>query len=243
MSDEKKEQEGEKVDKAEWDKARQEVEQVKANYEKEKQQREAIETENATIATQLEETQLQIEELKNQIAVKEEGKSDIELDPDLVDKNVIKSITQMKSQLKAANDELKELKSYAEKHKQAEEQREAKTREDRIVNKMCDALDGKFNPKYRNDAIALAKRLVEERKEKPVQDGVDAMILMEKCYKQLSEAEKPKDEVPTDTGDGGITPPASSRKPGTVEEVLADMKENKEWLEAPLGEGGLEPMI
>lgn len=243
MSEDKKEQEGEKVDKAEWDKTRQEAEQYKANYEKEKQQREAIEVENATIASRLEETQLQIEELKSQIAAKEDGKSDIELDPDLVDKNVIKSITQLKSQLKSANDELRGLKSYAEKHRQAEEKREAKTREDKIVNKMCDSLDAKFSPKYRNDAISLAKKLVKEGKEKPVEDGVDAMILMEKCYKQLSETEKPKENVPTDTGDGGVTPPASSRKQGTVEEVLADMKQNKEWLDAPLGEGGLEPLF
>lgn len=228
MSEEQKpeEKQEEKVDKDEWDKSRQELEQVQANYEK-------ATAENAAITEQLESKQLEIDSLNESIKAKEEQKSDIELDPDMVDKNVIKSITQMKSELKSAKDELKDLKSYAAEHKQVEQQRAEKVAEDDAVRRMCEAIEEDYDPQHRNEAIALAKKLVKDGKEPPVSDGIDGMKLMRKCYKQLSEKAKPED-VPTDKGGGGGPSPPSTRKEGTEEEVLADMKKDQSWRDDPV---------
>jgi hypothetical protein len=228
--------------KEDWDEVQQKIQQAEANAKKAKEEaeaaaadKEAIAAENAAYADQLEATQSKIEELKSQLKANEEKKEELQLDPDQTEPNVIKAITQLTATNKALQKELGEVKSYAEQHKQKEQQREAKSQEDAIVSQMCDHLDGKFDPKFRNDAIAMAKNLVKNGKEKAVTNGVEAMILMEKCYTQLSDKSKPKDSVNTDTGDGGITTPSGAPKQGTTQEVLADMRKDKSWLDEPLG--------
>lgn len=240
MSDDK-EQKNQEDFKAEWDKQKQETQQAEANYQKAEAEKQTVVAENAAIAEQLEANQLRMAELEAQVKAQKDAKTDPDFDPDLVDKNVIRELTQARADRKELLEKVANLEGKATAYEQTEQKREAKTAEDAAVNKICGKLDEEFGPQFRNDAIALATKLVKEGKEKPVADGIDATHLMRKCYTQLSkEANSDKSER-TDTGDGGTVIPPVPGKAGTTEEVLADMRQNKSWLSEPLGTG--EPDI
>lgn len=210
-----------------WDTARQEKEQAEANYTK------AV-AENEAVTEQLTSQQTKIAELEQQITAKKEDTPYPDIDPDLTDKNVIKSITQMKAELKTAHDELGVLKKYAEAHRTSEEQRQAQVYQDMLIEKMCRPLDEEFGVKHRNTAKALADKLVEEGREKKPADAIDASILMRKCYIEVSKEPDKTDPVRTDSGGGGVPPPPGKKKAGTNEEVFADMKQDTSWRNEPI---------
>jgi len=229
--------------KEQWDKQKQETQQAEANYQKAVEEKQAVVAEKTAISEQLEANQLKLVELQEKAKAAEDAKKDTDFDPDLVDGNVIKELTQARADRKMLLEEVEKLKGKASTYEQTEQQRANKVAEDLAVKKMCDAIeaDSNYGPQFRNDAIALATKLVKDGKEKPVVDGIDGMILMKKCYKQLSEKAKPDESVRTDTGDGGTVTPATTGKTGDVAEVLTDMRENKSWLTESIGTG--EPDI
>lgn len=228
--DKKPEEKEDKEDfKTKWDTERQEREQIQANYEK-------AAAENQAITEQLEANQLQITELEEQLKAKEEQKTYPELDDELVDKNVIKSITELRAQVKGLTDQNAELTKYAENHKKVEEQRAADANQERLINKMCKPLDEEFGANHRNAARKLAESLVTEGKEKKPEDAIDVMYLMRKCYTAVSKGEKKEESVRTDPGGGGVIPPAGQKKPGTNMEVFEDMKRDTSWREEPIKE-------
>lgn len=232
MSDEQKlkeveektgEKELEKV-KAEWDKDKQQAQQEHANYVKATEEKTAI-------AEELQAQLSKVAELEGQLATKTQTTDYPDLDPDLIDKNVIKSITQMKTDLKAEKEKVAALEGKAEKYEQTEQQKVVEENRQKMIEKIHKPLDDEFGAKHRNAARELADELVNASKEKEPQDAIEAMILMRKCYKQVSEKKESKESVRTDDGKGGITASADTRKAGTTEEVLADMKKDKSWLE------------
>jgi len=242
MSEKEEEQKNQEDFKAQWDKQKQETQQAEANYQKAVEEKQVISAENATLSVQLENIQRYMEELEAKVKAQEDAKTDPDFDPDKVDPNVIKELQRARTAEKELMAKVKELEGKASTYEQTEKQRAAKAAEDRAVNKICTSLDEEFGPQFRNDAIALAKKLVKDGKEQPIEDGIDGTILMRKCYKQLSEKAKSKgeDDVPTDTGAGGLTPDKTVVK-GDTQDVLADMRQNKGWLQEPLGPG--EPDI
>lgn len=216
--------------KSEWDTARQEKEQAEANYTK------AV-AENEAISEELVSSQTKIAELEEQITAKKDEPSYPDLDDTLTDGNVIKSITQMRAELKEAKQERDELKTYAETHKASEEQRQAQVYEDKLIEKIHKPLDKEFGVKYHNQARALADKLIEEGKEKKPADAIDAMNLMRKCYIEASkEPDKKGDSVRTDSGGGGITSPSGQKKAGTNVEIFADLRSDSSWKDEPIRE-------
>lgn len=227
------ESKGEKEDfESKWDTARQEKEQAEANYTKAVAEKEAV-------SEQLNSNRERIAELEAQIAAKKEDTPYPEIDPELTDGNVIKSITQMRAELKAYKEKTNSLEEVAETYKTKEAQRETQAYQDRLIEKMCKPLDDEFGVKHRNPARNLADRLVDEGKEKKPEDPIDAMILMRKCYTQVSKkTDSGKDDsVRTDSGRGGASAPADKVKVGTNDEVFADMRKNKSsWINEPVKE-------
>ena len=227
MSDEQKPEEKpeelEKV-KAEWDAEKQKASQEHANYVK------ATE-EKAAIAEELQSQLSKVSELENQLNAKTQTTDYPDLDPDLVDKNVIKSITQMKTDLKAATDELTTLKGKATQYEKTEQQRTVDENRRRMIEKIHKPLDDEFGAKHRIAARKLADELVNTGKEQEPVDVIDAMYLMRKCYTQVSAKKETKETVRTDTGKGGTGSPESAKKAGTTQDVLADMKKDKYWME------------
>lgn len=218
---EKKSEELEKV-KADWDTEKQKAQQEHANYVK------ATE-EKAAIAEELQAQLSKVAELEKQ--QKADTKDYPDLDPDLVDRNVIKSITQMKTELEAEKAKVAALEGKAQGYEKTEQQKAATEYKDRLIEKIHKPLDEEFGAQHRNAARELADELVGTQKEKEPQDAIEAMVLMRKCYKQVSEKKESKETVRTDTGKGGTAAPTSERKVGTTQEVLADMKKDGSWKE------------
>jgi len=210
---------------AKWDKERQKVDQAEANYTK------AV-AENEAITEQLSSQQEKIVELEKKITAKKEDTPYPEIDPEINDANVIKSITQMRAELAESKKELTDLKEYAEVHKASEEQKRVQNYEDMLVEKMCKPLDEEFGVKFRNPATTLARKLVDDGKEKKPQDPIDVSLLMRKCYIEVSKEPDNKDDpVRGDQGGGGVPPPPGEKKSGTNEEVFADMRKDTSWKE------------
>jgi hypothetical protein len=243
MSEKEDEQKTQDEIKAGWDKEKQKVEQAEANYRKALEEKETLAAENTAISEQLQANQLQIAELQEKVKAQAEAKKETDFDPDLVDGNVIKELQQARADRKALLKKVEHLEGKAATYEQTEQQRANQRAEDMAIKKMCEAIEseGEYGPQMRNDAISLAHKLVKQGKEEKPTDGIDGMILMKKCYRQLSEKAEPDESVRTDTGDGGLVTSGKNVKIGTTQEVLADMKENKSWLEEPVGTG--EPDI
>ena len=216
--------------KSKWDTEKQRVEQAEANYKKAIAEKEAV-------AEQFTLQQQKITELTEQIAAKKEDTPYPEIDPDLTDRNVIKSIQQMRAELKTAKEELGELKAVATTYKATEEQRQAQAYQDRLIEKMCKPLDEEYGAKHRNSAKALADKLVNEGREKKPEDAIDAMYLMRKCYQTVSKKPAEKDDsVRTDSGSGGVSPPSGPKVAGTNQEIFADMRKDLSWRDEPIKE-------
>jgi hypothetical protein len=75
---------------------------------------------------------------------------------------------------------------------------------------------------------------VENGTEKRPEDAIDAVYLLRKCYIEVSKAKEAKEKVRTDDGTGGMTAPTGTRKTGTNDEIFADMKKDRSWLEEPI---------
>lgn len=212
-----------------WDTEKQRADQEHANYEKATEQTAKAEAEKSAITEEFQAQAIKVAELEEQ--AKAQTADYPELDPDMVDKNVIKSFTTMKSDLKTAKDELVTIKGKVAEYEKNEQQKTIETQRNLIIEKMCKPLDDEFGAKYRNAAKNLADELVKNGKEETPVDAIDAMNLMRKCYKRLVEKEKSSGTVRTDTGGGGTTTPATEKKFGTTQEVLADMRKNQSWKE------------
>lgn len=229
MSEEKPE-EKEQVEKVEWDKERQRADEEHANYEKAEDARIKAIAENEALAEQYSANQARLAELEAQVTAQNDRKDETELDPDLVDKNVIKEIVNLKNTVKtlakAKDEQAAKIAGYEKK----EQAKEADVRLEQTINKVCTPLDEQFSPKFRNPARKLAEKLVKSGAEEAPQDAFDAYLLMEKCYNKVSEKEKPEGDE-TDDGKGGAPSPPQARKEGTPEEVLADMIKDKSWKE------------
>ena len=212
-----------------WDTERQEKEQAKANYAK-------VVAEKEVVSEQLTSQQATIAELEKQITAKKEDSPYPEIDSDLVDGNVIKSIQQMRAELKEAKQELGKLQGVAKTYQTKEEQRDAKAYQDLLIEKMCKPLDEEFGVKHRNAAKALADKLVDEGKEPKPADAIDAMLLMRKCYGTVSKSTDKKEPVRTDDGSGGMNVSSGKRKAGTNDEIFAEMRQDASWKEDPIRE-------
>jgi hypothetical protein len=219
MSDEKPEDK-EQVEKAEWDKERQRADEEHANYEKAEEAKLKAIAENEVLAEQYSATQAELAELREKLAAQSEKKDEVELDPDLVDKNVIKEITKLKTAEAKMAKALEEQASKIAEYEKKEQAKEAEARFEGVINKVCTPLDEQFGAKFR----------IKSGDESEPQDAFDAYLLMEKCYNKVSVKDESKD-TETDDGKGGAPPPPETRKTGTMEEVLADMKKDKSWKE------------
>lgn len=219
-----------------WDKVKQEIDQYKSSAEKAKAEAEAAKleaektkAENEAFAEQSQLLQSKIDALEKQMTARKEGDDYPELNPDYVDGNVIKTMQQMRSELKATKTELSKIQSENAERQKAEKTKAEEEYKEGIFKKVADNLDEKYSPKYRAEARKMAKKLVDLKEESVPNDSFDLMILLEKCYKKLAEKEKGKETVRTDTGEGGTVKVPSERKAGSLQEVLAEMKKDDSW--------------
>jgi len=210
-----------------WDEMRQQVDQAESVAKKARDEAE-------TLSAAYTEAQTEIEKLKSVNAERQQAidakKSELDqMDPDLVDKGVIKNIEKMQKRLDESEKRAEQLELKAKAYEEAETKRTAEARKAETREKILAPLDVEFGAKFRNKALKLADDLVDSNKEKQPTDPIDAMILLRKCYQQVS-TEKKKSSVATDSGASGVSHQPAKRKTGSVDEVFDDMLKDKTWL-------------
>ena len=217
----------------EWDKQKQLLDQERANSKKAREEAEslsaALEDANARLS------QLEQGMKAKQEAIDKESQRLEDLDPALVDFKVIKNFDKMKSQLEQLSSQVAAQQREIDTYKGIETERWRETDKQKTINKILAPLDEEFGAKYRNEAIKLADQLINDGAESQPQDAIEAFSLMRKCFKTLAEKDtkkpSPKKIVPADSGTGGIPFLETTKKQGTIEEVLADMRKNPTWRE------------
>jgi len=245
MAEEPEKIEGEKdkeraQEKETWDKTKQELDQYKASVEKLSDEKSELQEQvaglEAAIEQERQETASKLASIEQKLTekAKEEKIDDIEnIDPDLVDANVIKVLKALKAEKELVQGELAEHKEALKTLHEAKEQYEAdrqKSQEDarreHLKEAMLSKLDKKYGSKFRNDAVALANKKVKQSGEAPEGD-FNIYCFIEQCYEELAgktPAETPKKEkVAVDSGQSGVTFKQGEIKEGPLEDVLKDV--------------------
>lgn len=228
---EEKVEEKTEEDVAHW---KQQAEQEKGNWKRERAQVDTLTAQNETTTEDLQTSQSKVASLEQQLAQFQQQDKFQKVDKDLVDPAVANNLEEMKRQLASVQQTVQAQQVVIETAKQ-KEQLVAYTEEKQSkVEKMFAGLDSKHGAEYRNDAHKLADQWVEDGKEDQPQEGewVEATLLFDRAYSEVkANAEKAKEKpTPTDTGSKSSSVSWSKRSQGTFNEVLDDMKKDKSWL-------------
>ncbi|KKK89213.1 hypothetical protein LCGC14_2735350, partial [marine sediment metagenome] len=148
------------------------------------------------------------------------------MDKDVVDPAVAQNIEALRKQVEGLSDVLGKQQAKITQYEQNEVQREQTKQYDDAVESICKPLDVKYGQKYRSEARELADKAVDDGSEKKPQTTLEAYLLHEKYYIQLSEKAKKTDKKTTTTDNGkGTIPVTEGRdKPGKFQDVLSEMK-------------------
>ena len=213
-----------------WDAERQRADQAESVATKAREEATAY-------AEAYEESQTKIAELQSKLNTLEKTQQDkrdelAQMDGDIVDKGVIANIQRMEARHKKLSDDLEQLNLKAKAYEEAEQKRTLKANKEAAKEEILSSCDEEFGSKYRNEAYKVADEWVDSGKEIQPTTQFAAYKLMRKAYQEAkSKAEaKEKKTVPTDSGSGGISHKTSTRKTGSMKDVLADMKKDKSWL-------------
>ena len=207
-----------------WDTERQRADQNAANFRKERERSDKLEAELSSTKDTISELQSKLKEF----ADSKELSLD-EIDPDIIDPSVLKTLKSFADKLKTAHKELSEVNRKIKVYEESEAQKLAKAEKEAVKEKILSPLDTKYGAKYRNDALKLADRKVAELGRSPA-DILEARDLMETCYQEVkdkAESDKTnKSKTTVDNGHGGTALNFDNIGTGSRQSVLAAMKKN-----------------
>jgi len=213
----------------------------KPAYDKEKQQ---IEQDRASLAKQLAKTQ---RELTAEVTSSKEAiasiqskldaalnrapgntTEDTKLDPDIHGHELVDTIKSLKAELKKAGKDRAILQAHVESEKQAKANAEVKAAQEQAKEEVLEDLDEQFGAKYRNDAIAMANKELEETGADPPVSQMQAKKLLGKFYRKLKkqddESAASKKTVRQDNLTGSISFGDDDIESGSLADVAAAMK-------------------
>ncbi|MCK5017675.1 MAG: hypothetical protein KAS32_11480, partial [Candidatus Peribacteraceae bacterium] len=87
-------------------------------------------------------------------------------------------------------------------------------------------LDEKYGQKFRSEARSLADKAVDAGEKQKPQTTLEAYLLHEEYYKQLSEKPETKTTTTTDSGKKSVPKAKGRETQGDFADVLAEMKAN-----------------
>lgn len=241
---------------------KQELDQERANARRAREERAEAQELYESANERAESLQRELEELKKANKAEsarlearqqvEQDKLD-EMDPDLVDTQVIKNIQTIERRLKAQREEFQKkeesllgriddlsAKTVRYEKERAESQRKAEIKEkiDSVLNRVEASLKlhGVDTPgQHRTEAMKIADELVDKGDRKKPVNVLQGVELMEECYlKVIAQHNKKKKGVSVDGGKAGVTTGVKTkgqRKTGSLDEVAADMLKDKSWKE------------
>lgn len=147
-----------------------------------------------------------------------------DMDSEYADAGVISNIKQLAADNQA---QAKRLAYFEQKNAKEEQSQQRESLLECQKKEVLTSCDEEFGAEFRDEACNLALNLVKTGKKKQPANQYEGAILMQDCYKQVKAEAKEKVKVEKNkvSGSGKTT-----RKPGTMQEVLADMKKDKSWM-------------
>jgi chromosome segregation ATPase len=218
--------EGSKPDEAkkDWDKTRQQIDQLNANIRRFKQEKDDL-------VGGMEVRDKQIDELRSEMNVLKASKVEHpKLDPLNADiPTVVQRLNDLEEDRAKDKRRIAELDEKARRYEQGEQERVRDKQRQATIDKVCKPLDEKYGAKYRNAAKSLADRWVDEGVEARPEDALDARDLMTRAYEKVvaekkSTTSKPKGP-PQDSGAAG-TSFKDVPTEGSLSEVAAAMRKS-----------------
>jgi hypothetical protein len=209
------------VDTKDADYWRQQAQQNDANARRERKAREDNEKAASEAKAQLTQTSQRLSELEKKLEQQSEYQK---MDSDVVDPAVAKNIEALQKQISGLTSELNQTQTKISQYEAQEVKRAEDEAYNKAVDSICSPLDDKYGEKFRSQARKLADEAVEKGEAQKPQTTLEAYLLHEKYYKQLSEK---TDKKTTTTDNGKGTVPVKSdvkKKPGTLKDVLSEMK-------------------
>lgn len=229
VEDEKAEQQEKKTDEKTEDKVdtkdadywRQQAQQNDANARRERQSREDNEKAASDTKAQLTQATQKLQELEQ----KSEQQSQYQkMDKDVVDPAVAQNIEAMKKQMEGLQTSINSQQAKITQYEQNEQQREQDRQYTDAVEQICKPLDDKYGQKFRSEARDLADKAVDDGTETKPQTTLEAYLLHEKFYKQLSDKKPEKKSTTTDNGKSTVIKVKGRQDSGSFTEVLDEMK-------------------
>jgi flagellar biosynthesis chaperone FliJ len=219
QQDKKAVEEQKAKDAAYW---QQQAQQYDANARREREAREQNEKAAAEAKTQLSQTTQKLQELETKLQQQSQYQK---MDKDVVDPAVASNIEALQKQIEALTGTLNAQQNKITQYEQLEQKREADRRYTEVVEAICKPLDDKYGQKFRSQARELADKAVDEGRERKPTNALEAYLIHEKFYIELSEKAKNESKsTATDSGKGSKSTKATKPKQGTLKEVLAEMK-------------------
>ncbi len=212
----------EKVDTKDADYWRQQAQQNDANARRERQTREDNEKAAGDTKAQLTQATQKLQELEQKV---EQQSQYQKMDKDVVDPAVAQNIEANKKQIESLQASINSQQAKITQYEQNEVQREQDRQYAEAVEQICKPLDDKYGQKFRSEARDLADKAVNDGAETKPRTTLEAYLLHEKFYKQLSEKKPAKKSTTTDNGKSTV-PKAKGRKDaGSLKDVLKEMQD------------------
>jgi len=214
-----------------WDKERQRVDQLQANFTKLASEKSELTDRLASMTEQSSGLVAKVEALEQKLVASQEQQQEIDdsLDPDMYDETLIKAMSTLKSEisdtkkkLQDSNAQVQSLLSAKDRYETEQQDKVNKQRKANAKEEILSGLDAKYGAKFRNEAVRLAQANIDKTGEAP-KDALSVYLLLEKQY--LSLAKNPSSvhihpSIPVDTGEGGIVFNEGDIPEGTREDVL-----------------------
>lgn len=174
-----------------------------------------------------------------------------DMDPELVDPQVIENIKRIESSLASQREDfqkekavlLTKISELSDKATQNENERaetahqkEQQKAVDSVLTRVEDSLKAHAvtTPgQFRTEAIKMADDLVDKGERSRPGSIIDGIELMEECYLKVISQHKTKKGVSVDGGKSGVTTGVKStdRKTGSLDDVADDMLKDQSWKE------------
>lgn len=228
VEDEKQEKQQIDENKQEWDKEKQRADQAEAVNRRLQNQLEEISEEHAK-------TQSIVDTLRSEIAEMKVKRQDVkdelaEMDESVSDPTLVRNLKGLNEKLKTTYDRLAVAEAKISQYEQIEFQKQESVKRDGVKEEVLGFCDEEFGAKYRNEASKLADKLVDDGDELQPKNITAAIKLLARCYKQVRDEESKKTTTSKkvtsiDTGQSGVSFSFSDDiKEGSLEEVAAQMR-------------------
>ena len=220
--------------KQQWDNDRQRADQEKANRERIAAERDDLASERDSIKSQLDEARSELNKFQQRVSADNKTADDASIvELASYDPKVAAHIKKLSDKIDRLGSVAVGMQEKITAYEQQEQRKNFESQKNTVKENILSMCDDDFGAQFRNDAIKMADKLVDDGEEEQPTNIFDGLKLMKKCYRKIKESEDLKSKkvktAQTDSGGGGVAATGHPKKTGSRSEILADLKKDKSW--------------